>query len=116
MRHDLSRRSQVTDTIGREVLRQCDARAECSRYFDRPLEQAVADLLADPALSEQLGANPKYLLAALIDFPETRAILPYVIADLHRGETAWLDHAKAQLGAIQARFAAFPQFLSLIHI
>ena len=114
MLHDLSRRSQVTDAIGRKVLRQCDARAECSRYFDRPLEQAVADLLADPALSEQLGANPKYLLAALIDFPETRAILPYVIADLHRGETAWLDHAKAQLGAIQARFAAFPQFGSSI--
>ena len=52
------------------------------------------------------GAGPamplSYLLAALIDFPETRAILPYVIADLHRGETAWLEqHPQLRQAGLQ---------------
>lgn len=113
-RHDLSRRSQVTDAVGRQVLRECDARAECSRYFDRPVEQALGDLLADPVLSKPLGPKPKYLLSTMLDFPETRAALPFVIAGLRAGDTAWLDHAKAQLAKVQAQFAPYPQFGSSI--
>ena len=113
-RHDLGHRSQVTDAVGRLVLRQCDERPECRRYFDRPAEQALAAVLADPALSEPLGPRPKYLLSAMLDFPETRAALPFVIAGLRAGDTAWLDHAKAQLTRIQAQFASYPQFGSSI--
>ncbi len=114
LRHDLSRRSQVTDAVGRQLLRDCDARPDCSRYFDQPLDEALAALLADPELSEPLGPKPKYLLAALIDFPRTRAMLPFIIAGLHRGEAAWLEHAQAELGRVQQTFAAFPQFGSSI--
>ncbi|MFW2350170.1 alpha/beta fold hydrolase [Qipengyuania sp.] len=113
-RHDLSRRSQVTDAVGRQVLRGCDARADCSRYFDRPVEQALEELLANPELSKPLGPKPKYLLSTMLDFPETRAALPFVIAGLRAGDTAWLDHAQAQLAKVQARFAPYPQFGSSI--
>ena len=80
VRHDLSRRSQITDRIGRQVLRDCDAQPDCNRYFDQPLEQAVTELLADSELAKPLGPSPKYTLAALLDFPRTRAMLPFVIA------------------------------------
>lgn len=114
VRHDLSRRSQITDRIGRQVLRDCDAQPDCNRYFNQPLEQAVTELLADSELAKPLGPNPKYTLAALLDFPRTRAMLPFVIAGLRRGDTAWLDHARAELGNIQQSFSAFPQFGSSI--
>ena len=113
-RHDLGHRSQVTDAVGRQVLRQCDARAECSRYFDRPVEQALEEVLADRDLATPLGPKPKYLLSAMLDFPEARAALPFAIAGLRGGDTAWLDHAKAQIGEVQARFAPYPQFGSSI--
>ena len=40
-------------------------------------------------------------------------MLPFVIAG-HRGDTAWLEHAQAELGRVQQTFAAFPQFGSSI--
>ena len=113
-RHDLGHRSQVTDAIGRQVLRRCDANAECSRYFDRPVEQVLEEVLGDPELVAPLGPKPKYLLSAMLDFPEARAALPFVLAGLRAGDTAWLDHAKARIGEVQAQFAPYPQFGSSI--
>ncbi|MXP08757.1 alpha/beta hydrolase [Pseudoblastomonas halimionae] len=111
---DLSRRSAVVDMVGRQVLAECDALADCSRYFAGPAADTLSQVLADPDLAEPLGPKPKYTLGAFLDLPETRAMLPYVIAGLKAGDARWLEHAEARLAELSGIFAPYPQAASSI--
>lgn len=106
---DLSHRSAVTDAVGREVLRRCDTQPECRAYFPDGAEAAVGQVLARGDIKELLGPRPKFQLAALLDFPETRDMLPNVIAGLQAGDPAWLRYAQGRLTSIAAGFGDYPQ-------
>lgn len=69
---DLSRRSAVTDSIGREVLNACDEQAECRRYFPEGSPIALGRLVMRRDGVSPVGGNLNHQLAALLDFPETR--------------------------------------------
>jgi pimeloyl-ACP methyl ester carboxylesterase len=111
---DLSHRSAVTDLVGRAVLRDCDARPECSLYFPEGAEQSLRRLLEREEITQLVDGNLKYQLAALLDFPETRAMLPNVIAGLQAKDPAWLNHAINQLGVLGNVLAPHPQSASSI--
>lgn len=108
-RFDLSHRSQVTDAVGRKVLRECDSRAECARYLPQGAEAALENVLAREDVAELLGPKPKIRLASLLTLAETRAMIPYVVAGLQTGDRAWLEHAEGRLAELGARFAGYPQ-------
>lgn len=111
---DLSHRSAVTDLVGRAVLRDCDARPECSQFFPAGAEQSLRRLLERDDIAQLVDGNLKYQLAALLDFPETRAMLPNVIAGLQANDPAWLKHALHRLGMLGAVLAPYPQSASSI--
>lgn len=111
---DLSHRSAVTDLVGREVLRDCDARPECSRYFPDGAEQAVIRLLERKDIEQLAGGNLRYQLSALLDFPETRAMLPNVVAGMQANDPAWLKFAIDRLGVLGSVLAPYPQSASSI--
>lgn len=111
---DLSHRSAVTDWVGRAVLRDCDARPECSQYFPEGAAQSVRRLLERDDIEQLVDGNLKYQLAALLDFPETRAMIPNVIAGLQANDPAWLKYAINRLGMLGAVLAPYPQSASSI--
>lgn len=106
---DLSHRSAVTDAVGREVLRRCDTQPECRAYFPDGAEAAVRSVLARSDIEQLLGPRPKLQLAAWLDFPETREMLPNVIAGLQAGDPGWLRYAQGRLTSIAAGFGDYPQ-------
>ncbi len=106
---DLSHRSAVTDSVGRTVLRKCDERPDCRRYFRAGAEQALRRIFERDDVDELAGANLRYKLAALLDFPETRVMLPDVIAGLQAGDPAWLEYAMGRLASIGASLQQYPQ-------
>jgi pimeloyl-ACP methyl ester carboxylesterase len=106
---DLSHRSAITDKVGREVLRECDALPECQQYFPSGAEKALRQLLKRGDIEELAGPKLKYRLSALLDFPDTRAMLPDVIAGLQAEDPAWLEYAMSQLASMSASFEPFPQ-------
>lgn len=111
---DLSHRSAITDSIGREVLQQCDVRSECSQYFPAGSEQAARRVLGRSDVKGLVSAELKFQLAALLDFPETREMLPYVIAGLQIGDRAWLEHAMGWLEGVGTLFKPYAQSPSSI--
>jgi len=106
---DLSHRSAVTDSVGREVLRECDERPDCRRYFPGSAEEAVRLLLNRSDIEELAGARLKYRLSAMLDFPATRAMLPNVIAGLQAGDPSWLEHATDELASMGSLFEPYAQ-------
>lgn len=106
---DLSHRSAVTDTVGRQVLRECDATAACQKYLPGGAEQVLHRLLQRDDIEELAGTNLRYKLAALLDFPETREMLPFVIAGLQAGDPAWLEYAMSRLSSFGSAFEPYPQ-------
>lgn len=106
---DLSHRSKVTDSVGRKVLRDCDERPDCRRYFDAGSEHALRQLLEREDIEELAGPNLKYRLSALLDFSETRSLIPNVIAGLQSGDPAWLDHAMDRLANMAPSLDPYPQ-------
>ncbi|MEP1420593.1 MAG: alpha/beta fold hydrolase [Erythrobacter sp.] len=111
---DLSHRSAVTDRVGREVLRGCDARPECDQYFPDGAEQAVHRLLDREDIEVVVNGNLRYQLSALLDFPETREMLPNVIAGLQANDAAWLEFAIDRLGVLGSVLGPYPQSVSSI--
>lgn len=106
---DLSQRSAVTDAVGREVLRGCDTKPECRAYFPGGAEAAVRKVLARSDIEQMVGPRPKFQLAAMLDFPETRAMLPNVIAGLQAGDPAWFQYALARLTSIASGLGDYAQ-------
>lgn len=105
---DLSHRSQVADRVGREVLRRCDETPACHTRFPAGIEQAYTTLLAG---KQKPAAVPdlKIFFGALLDFPETRARIPDLIAELTKGESGALDAVKASQDEIGAQLSRYPQ-------
>lgn len=106
---DLSHRSAITDAVGRKVLRECDALPECNHYFPGGSEQALTQILERDNIEGLAGTNLKYKLSALLDFPETRTMLPQVVAGLQANDPAWLNYAMGRLASKGSLLEAYPQ-------
>lgn len=104
---DLSRRSEVVDAVGREVLAGCDQDAECRRRLGGPAVDALKALEQDPGIASKFpGGGLKRVLGGLLNSQDARALLPDVIAGLRAGDGAALEEAKARLVRFGAPFEA----------
>ena len=111
---ELSRRSHVLDDVGRKVLAQCDANADCHAMLGKPAAAALRDLLSKaaltPALVETLpGRDLKRFLGNLLDVPAARARIPALILSLAQGRHGELDAVLADLMKAQASLGNYPQ-------
>lgn len=111
---DLSHRSAIVDNVGRQILRDCEEQPECREAFSDTLEDDMQGLLEDPAMKDVLGPNPKYVFSAFLDIPETRNLIPSIIADLRAGNPESLEKAKTELTKLGEKFGAYPQAPSSI--
>lgn len=111
---DLSHRSGVTDRVGREVLKACDEQAECRLFFPDGTEKALRRLLEREDVVKVAGSRLRYQLASMLDHPETRAMIPNVIAGLQANDPAWLNFALDWLNARGAQIASLDQSASSI--
>lgn len=110
---DLSRRSLVTDAVGRELLAGCD-RGRCGERIGEPLEPLYRRLLAragtEPAvLAKVPGQNLKRLFGTLLDFPGPASRIPDIIKELDGGQDTQLKAALAEVGDKVATMGNFPQ-------
>jgi len=111
---DLSRRSLVTDRVGRALLSDCERRPSCGRRIGEPLEPLYRRLLAragqDTALLSNLpGKDLKRFFGALLDFPEAAHQIPDMLKELNQGKD---ERLKKVVGEVQRKAAAlggFPQ-------
>lgn len=110
---DLSRRSMVTDAVGREVLAACDASKRCSARMGEPLETIYRRVLARAAKDTQLasvpGGNLKRFFGSLLDIPGAAGSIPDMIKELDAGKA---DKVKAVLVKVDKQMASlggFPQ-------
>ncbi|MEF2265975.1 alpha/beta fold hydrolase [Janthinobacterium sp. LS2A] len=113
-RWDLSQRSHVVNTVGMQVLARCDADAACHAALGEPaatLYRRVLDKAqADPArLATIPGKNLKNFLGGMLDVPNARARIPYLLQDLDRGGEAELASVRATLTDAAASLGSYPQ-------
>lgn len=111
---DLSRRSLVTDEVGRGWLARCDADVHCKAMLGEPAEAAYRRLLArleqEPALAEAVpGKNLRRLFGAMLDVPFVADTLPHVIKDMNEGTTGALQGAIRTVEWHAAKLGSFPQ-------
>lgn len=109
---DLSRRSLVTDTVGRQILAQCDASARCSKRMGAPVETIYRRVLAradkEPALLAAIpGGNPKRFFGSLLDVPAAAARIPDMIKEIDEGRA---DTIKAVLADVEKQMAPLAGF------
>ncbi|MGX9729666.1 alpha/beta fold hydrolase [Janthinobacterium aestuarii] len=113
-RWDLSQRSHVVNTVGMQVLARCDADAACHAALGEPaatLYRRVLDKAqADPALLATIpGKNLKNFLGGMLDVPNARARIPYLLQDLDRGGEAELASVRATLTDAATSLGSYPQ-------
>lgn len=113
-RWDLTRRSFVVDNIGRKVLQQCDASEKCHQMMGEDAEKVLGQLLRDAVeRPELLNAIPKknlkQFLARLLDFPQLRERLPYLIKDLSNSSDLELRETFTKMEKAYSFFGDFPQ-------
>lgn len=111
---DLSRRSLVTDGIGRALLADCDQRRSCSRRIGEPLEPLYRRVLAraaqEPALLANVpGKDLKRFFGALLDFPDAASRIPDMLKELDEGRDARLQQVSAAVQHKAATLGGFPQ-------
>lgn len=111
---DLSRRSLVTDAVGRQVLAACDASPRCRRNMGEPAAAVYRRVLARAANDPQLladvpGKNLKRFFGALLDVPGATGRIPYVIKELDEGKVAGLQALVAEAQQTMAQLGSFPQ-------
>jgi pimeloyl-ACP methyl ester carboxylesterase len=111
---DLSRRSLVTDAVGRAWLARCDAQPQCSAQMGEPAETAYRRLLArigqDKALLETIpGKNLRRLFGSMLDVPPAAAMLPQVIKDLNEGGQGRLTYTMGAARHYASTFRSLPQ-------
>nr|WP_246408424.1 alpha/beta hydrolase [Parvularcula dongshanensis] len=112
-RWDLSRRSAVVDGVGRQVLRDCADLRGCGVQGGR-LEERMAALVDDPATADMVGTPPRYAFGALLDDPETRAMIPQILDRIEAGDGSAMAEAQARREAVAALFEPYPQAPSSI--
>ena len=113
-RFDLSRRSQVVDEVGREILMRCDSDPACRARSKEPASRRLQHLYA------QLSALPKTiegqtfddialkgLLGQMLDVPEARQQILDLVLDIETGRTERLSDVVRILKA--ASSDAYPQ-------
>lgn len=100
-RWDLSRRTSVTDEVGRSFL---DDRERAA--YARLLRAADA---SPPWLDRVPGRDLKGFMGALLDLPELRMAIPIMVDELLSDDTATLDRTLVRLNHLSARFSRYPQ-------
>jgi pimeloyl-ACP methyl ester carboxylesterase len=107
---DNSHRSQVTDAVGREVLRHCDDTPDCHARFPHGIVGSYGELLAakDALRGLPLG-DLKVFFGGLLDLPETRERIPDLIGEIPRGDTGALEAVNASSARLRSLFARYPQ-------
>ncbi|WP_426071072.1 alpha/beta hydrolase [Janthinobacterium sp. DSP2-3-3] len=113
-RWDLSQRSHVVNTVGLQVLAQCDADAACHAALGDPaasLYRRVLDTAqADSSLLAKIpGKNLKNFLGGMLDVPAARARIPYLLRELDQGDDAELASVRAILTQAAASLGSYPQ-------
>ncbi|MGJ9417614.1 alpha/beta fold hydrolase [Massilia sp. CMS3.1] len=111
---DLSRRSLVTDAIGRQILTACDGSARCSAAMGEPVEAIYRRVLARAAHEPQLlgavpGGDPKRFFGALLDVPSAAWQIPYLIKELDAGKSERMKAVLAEVEKEMATLGSFPQ-------
>lgn len=111
---ELSRRSQVVDDVGRQLLAGCDQDPQCHRTMGEGAQTAYRRLLSlvrqQPGLVAGIpGKDLKRFLGKLLDVPAARAQIPYLIKELELGRTERLKTVLAELEKAGASLGAFPQ-------
>jgi pimeloyl-ACP methyl ester carboxylesterase len=114
---DLSRRSLVTDAVGRRILARCDASPVCSNALGEPAEQLYRRVLAradqDPQLLATIpGKNARRFFGSLIDIPGAAGQIPYLIKELDAGGATHMQAVTAQASKAMTAFGDFPQLPS----
>jgi len=112
-RQDLSQRSRLADTVGRQVLRQCDEDQACHALLGEDaepvLERVRKKVEADPALLAGIpGKNLPYFMASLLDVPAARARIPHLLRDLDQGKGTELAAVRAILQDAAASLGSYP--------
>jgi pimeloyl-ACP methyl ester carboxylesterase len=104
---DLSRRSQVVDEVGRQVLADCDRDADCRQRLGGSAVDALKALEQDPEIAAQFpGGRPKLVFGALLNSQDARALIPDVIAGVRVGDWSKLEEARGRLERFGAPFEA----------
>ena len=111
---DLSRRSLVTDAVGRQILAGCDASPRCSAAMGEPVATIYRRVLARAAKEPQLlaalpGRDPKRFFGALLDVPSAAWQIPYLIKELDEGKTGRMQTVLAEVEKEMATLGSFPQ-------
>ena len=111
---DLSRRSLVTDAVGRRILAACDAGRTCSSAIGAPVEQLYRKVLARAAREPQLldavpGKNPKRFFGSLLDMPGAAAQIPYLIKEIDTGGATRMQAVIASVEQQMAGLGTFAQ-------
>ncbi|WP_051958543.1 alpha/beta fold hydrolase [Janthinobacterium sp. RA13] len=113
-RWDLSQRSHVVNTVGMQVLAECDADAACHAALGEPAETLYRRVLdkaqADPALLAKIpGKNLKNFLGGMLDVPNARARIPYLLRELDQGGETELASVRVTLTQAAASLGSYPQ-------
>jgi pimeloyl-ACP methyl ester carboxylesterase len=92
-RWDLSHRSQIVDSVGRQVLGSATA------DYEKLIASANAASLGDP----------KVFFGSLLDFPSARARIPDLITGLNHGDGTAVSSVKTALARIGETMTRYPQ-------
>jgi len=111
-RWDLSRRSEVANAVGLELLRRCDAEPACRQRPGGSAQDGLRRLeaSADERLLSQIpGKNLRQFFGGLLDDPAARARIPDLIGQFSRGDTSGLVALNAEAERQAVRFGRYPQ-------
>lgn len=85
----------------------CDRDADCRRRLGGSAVEAMTALENDPEIAAKfLGGRPKLFFGALLNSPDSRALIPDVIAGARAGDWSKLLEARERLERFGAPFAA----------
>ncbi|WP_426107358.1 alpha/beta fold hydrolase [Massilia sp. TSP1-1-2] len=111
---DLSHRSHAVDDVGRTVLAGCDKDTVCHRMMGQKAETVYRRVLAmmreQPILLAKIpGKDLKRFLGSMLDVPEARSRIPYLIKDLELARGQELETVLQTLQDAGKQFGEFPQ-------
>ncbi|MDB5748433.1 MAG: alpha/beta hydrolase [Massilia sp.] len=100
--------------VGRQLLADCDANAQCSARMGAPAGQVYRRALARVEKEPQLlaavpGGNLKQFFGNILDLPSAAAQLPWRIKDIDEGKADWAQSLIAGAEKDMATLGSFPQ-------